>query len=299
MANPLVSVIIPCYNYASYLREAVDSILHCGYDNVEIIVVNDGSTQPEDIEILRNFSAPKTRVIHQKNTRLPGARNTGITASSGKYILPLDADDRIAEGFLTEAVRIAEADPTVCIVSGRIHLFGHKKEGDQEYPIHDRYESLRSELRGNCFTVSSLFRRSDWEKVGGYASEMCYGLEDWDFWISLLEITNGRVVQTEHLSLHYRQHNHSMLRSLTESCQRKNAMLSMLIRRHLDSYLANPDVLGELIFNNYLNANGGELLPESTLKFKRKYRRYQKLTRLMIWISAILLLSLITVIIMK
>ena len=73
----------------------------------------------------------------------------------------------------------------------------------------------------------------------------------------------------------------------------------MLIRRHLDSYLANPDVLGELIFNNYLNANGGELLPESTLKFKRKYRRYQKLTRLMIWISTILLLSLITVIIMK
>jgi glycosyltransferase involved in cell wall biosynthesis len=95
-----VSVIMPCYNQGQYIDEAVDSVLTQTYQNYEIIIVNDGSTDEFTNEKLKNYNKPKTQVIHTANQGLSAARNNGIHASNGEFILPLDADDKIANTYL-------------------------------------------------------------------------------------------------------------------------------------------------------------------------------------------------------
>ena len=92
---PKVSVIIPCYNQGACLEEAVDSVLAQTFQDFEILVVNDGSTDEATIRMLGKYERPKTRVIHTDNQGLAMARNNGIREARGAYILPLDADDKI------------------------------------------------------------------------------------------------------------------------------------------------------------------------------------------------------------
>lgn len=285
-STPLVSVVIPCYNQARFLDEAVGSVLGCGYDAVEIIVVNDGSSSEEDNRLLRGFIRPKTRVIHQRNMGLAAARNAGIEAASGKYILPLDADDKTAEGFLPEAVRIAESDPGICVVTGKYRLFGLTESDPQGAP----YEGFASELLGNRIVVSSLFRKEGWEKAGGYSPKMKYGMEDWDFWISLLEKTGGRVVQLDRPTMYYRQHETSMFRDLVGDRRRKEEMFGMLVRRHLDSYLAHPETLAEYMLEKYGISEERALRHES--RMERKYVKYRRLFKCTAWLGGLLLLAL-------
>jgi glycosyltransferase involved in cell wall biosynthesis len=102
---PKISVIIPCFNQGPYLDEAVDSVLAQTFQDFEILVVDDGSTDAETIKILRDFARPKTRIIRTENQGLSAARNNGIREAMGEYILPLDADDKIGPGYLEDAVR--------------------------------------------------------------------------------------------------------------------------------------------------------------------------------------------------
>ena len=90
--TPLVSVVIPCWNQARFLGEAIQSVLRQTYGNTEIIVVDDGSSDETSI-VARSF--PGVRCIGQKNGGLASARNTGLSASRGDYVIFLDADDRL------------------------------------------------------------------------------------------------------------------------------------------------------------------------------------------------------------
>ena len=102
--SPLVSIIIPCYNYGQYVEEAIDSVLNQTIKNIEIIVVDDGSTDPNTIKILKNLKKPKTKIIHQENQTQAIARNNGIKISKGKYICCLDADDKLEPTYLEECI---------------------------------------------------------------------------------------------------------------------------------------------------------------------------------------------------
>jgi len=101
---PLVSIIIPCYNQGRYLAESIGSVLASDFTELEIIVVDDGSTEPETRRILDMLEYPKTRLIRRANGGLAAARNSGIAEAQGRYILPLDADDRIGPEYLGQAV---------------------------------------------------------------------------------------------------------------------------------------------------------------------------------------------------
>ena len=118
-----VSVIIPCYNQGHFLDEAVDSILEQTYANIEIIVVNDGSTDEDTIRRLNNLDSEKATVVTTANQGLAAARNNGILKSNGEYILPLDADDLIAPDYLEKAVAAIAKDPDAGIVYCRAKSF--------------------------------------------------------------------------------------------------------------------------------------------------------------------------------
>jgi len=146
-----------------------------------MIIVDDGSTDRESLAILDALSHPKIKIVRQANKGLPGARNTGIRAGKGEYILPLDADDKIAPACLRRSVDVLQANPDIAIVYGDLGLFGHE---NRVIPagVFNTYRLLLA----NYMPVGSMFRREAWESVGGYTEEMM-GFEDWEFWIKLME----------------------------------------------------------------------------------------------------------------
>ena len=124
---PKVSVVIPCYNYGEYIDEAVDSVLAQTYDDFEIIIVNDGSTDAYTNKLLDGYDRPKTRVIVTTNNGVATARNIGISAASGQYILPVDPDDRIGNTYLEKAVKILDEHQELGMVYSHVEFFGARK----------------------------------------------------------------------------------------------------------------------------------------------------------------------------
>ena len=197
--NPTASVIIPCYNQGQYLDEAVESVLAQTYQNFEIIVINDGSTDAETIQILSHYEKPKLKLIHTENRGPSAARNTAIEHASGELILPLDADDRIEKTYLEKAIKTLEGNPDVGVVYCEAEFFG-AETGKWELPDIQFPEILL----GNRLFNTSLYRRADWETVGGYKENMVHGWEDYDFWLSLFEL-GRKVVRIPEVLFFYRR----------------------------------------------------------------------------------------------
>jgi glycosyltransferase involved in cell wall biosynthesis len=182
---PAVTVVVPCHNSGPLLREAVLSARQQTHPNVEVIVVDDGSTDKETLEALESVAGPGVRVMRQDNAGPGAARNTAIDAATTPFVLPLDADDRLAPRAAELGARHLAADPEVGMVAGAVRLFG---EQDAVRPC--TFTGIDSMIHGNTIPIST-FRRDDWETVGGYPTEIHRG-EDWAFWMRLLRL--GRKV---------------------------------------------------------------------------------------------------------
>lgn len=201
MENIKVSIIVPCYNQGKYLHDTLDSVMKMTYDNWECVIINDGSTDDTAPVALKYASKDKRfRYIYQENQGVCVAKNNAIRESIGKYILPLDSDDMIAETFVARAVDHMEQNENCKLVYSNVKYFGAKK-GVQNH----NYKSFRNLLHLNCFCNSCLFRRTDFDQTEGYHPNMKGGWEDWDFWISLLKPTKGEgVFKMEMVGLYYR-----------------------------------------------------------------------------------------------
>lgn len=183
---PLVSVVIPYYNDGKYIHETLESIQHQTYKNVEIILVDDGSTEKESIRVFDDLKKIGFQTYRQKNAGPSAARNLGISHSRGKYILPVDADDKIRPIYIEKAVHYMESHTQCGIVYCKAEFFG-ARSGLWNLPKY----SIEQMLLNNCIFVSALFKRTDWETVHGYDSNMKYGLEDYEFWLSIIELGQG------------------------------------------------------------------------------------------------------------
>ncbi len=271
--NVLVSIIIPCYNQGIYLDDSVNSALAQTHQNIEIIIINDGSTDSYTNELLKNYHKPKTKVITTKNNGLAEARNVGIRNASGIYILPLDADDKIAPEYCEKAVRVIESDPKVGIVHGETQNFGADTNIRKDPPY-----SLEAMLRRNIILCSSLYRREDWEKVGGYNKNMKYGGEDWDFWLSLIEL-GRKVYKIPEIMFYYRIRPGSMARSIDE--QKFRALRKQVYLNHLNLYLKNfPDPISLYWEKYYVESANNKIIHSFEYKFvKRVMSPLRKLIR--------------------
>lgn len=180
--TPKVSVIIPCYNQAQFLEDSVSSILAQSFEDWECIIVNDGS--PDDTsavarELLRKDPKARIRLLEKENGGLASARNFGIESARGRYILPLDADDKLDSNFLKETVAILDNNPEFSIVYTDEQNFGELNH------IHVKGDSRLDVLKyGNVHDYCSLYRKEVWERVGGYSPAMYLGGEDWNFWVA-------------------------------------------------------------------------------------------------------------------
>lgn len=203
----LVTIIIPCYNDGKYLEDALTSALSQDYVSKEIIIVDDHSTDKFTLSKLEDITKRGIKVIQTPPNKkgLAAARNAGIVEASGDYILPLDADDKIEPTYVKKAVRVLESDANVTICTTGIQFFGlrHNKWPQPEAT----YANILTE---ECKIVaSSLFRKRDWERVGGYEERLILGKEDMIFWLDLLA-AGGRVHTLPEILFHYRIRPNSM-----------------------------------------------------------------------------------------
>jgi len=233
---PEVSVIIPCYNQGQFVDEAVESVLAQTFSDFEIIIVNDGSTDEETNRILKTYDKPQTIVLQTRNHGLGGARNNGIRAAQGKYILPLDADDRIGNTYLEQAVKVLEAQDNIGIVYCEAEFFGDRT-GKWELPPYN----FPDILLGNIIFCSAFFRKSDWEKTEGYENDLS-GWEDYDFWLSIIEL--GRdVYRIPTILFYYRQRAESMIKSM--SWQQQISAYARIMKNHSQLYADNAEFMAE------------------------------------------------------
>jgi glycosyltransferase involved in cell wall biosynthesis len=183
-APPKVSVVIPCYGQARYLPEAVASVVAQTFSDWEIVIVDDGSpdaTATVAAGLIERHAPARIRLIRQVNGGVARARNAGIAASAGRYILPLDADDRLLPELLAETVAVLDAEPRVGVAYTDVRLF----DGADEVLVRPEFDLDRL-CEFNLLANTALFRREAWLATGGYDPKLA-GLEDWDFWLACAE----------------------------------------------------------------------------------------------------------------
>lgn len=200
MEKGLVSIVIPCYNHQEYLKDSVGSALKQTYGSVEVIIVDDFSTDRVFIPEPYQHDPRITLYRNHANRGLSASRNIGIGLAKGELILPLDADDKIHHNFALYAIR--EMAQGFDIVSSWLRYFGRTDITLKPEPSYVHQDFLIKN-RINC---CSMYRKDMWEWVNGYDERMLDGYEDWDFWIRATG--EGYLVTViQEAMFYYRKHN--------------------------------------------------------------------------------------------
>ena len=236
MAAPRVSVVVPCYNLGPFLGEAVDSVLGQSFTDVEILVVDDGSTDPGTQRILDTFARPKTRVLRSENRGLPGAKNLGIENTSGELLCMLDADDLLEPQMLARSVATLDAAPSIAFASHWLRTFG-----DEQWEWTPASCDFPALLDMNTVNGAALVRRPAIEAIGGFDETFLDGCEDWDLWITMVERGFPGTIIPEFL-FRYRRRIDSMSRVMMQG-DTHPALYRRLASKHAASYRAHLEPL--------------------------------------------------------
>ncbi len=226
--NPAVSIVIPCYNHGGYVREAIASVEQCDGELYEIIIINDGSTEEQTLRTVGELESEGYHVVNQENRGLAASRNTGISLARGRYILPLDADNKIFPNYLTLGIEILDKRPEVGVVYGRPGLFGDTT--GRSYPEVGEFDLPRIIIE-NYIDACAIVRKSALEQCGGYDLHWPFpGWEDWDLWLTLA--TNGWKFHFEDALLFaYRMAPDSMISRMGQS-EKVQQNMDYLCRKH-------------------------------------------------------------------
>jgi len=184
---PAVSVITPAYNIERYLADAASSVLRQTFTDLELIIVDDGSTDRSGVvaEQIRLTDPHRVRVITQRNTGLPAARNAALAASRGAFLALLDGDDLWEPRFLERQIAVLHANPELDLVTGNGRFLGGPNHGALVHPCPDpRTPITLATLIGDeqAVFIMTVFRRRVFETIGGF--DETPGLsEDFDYWL--------------------------------------------------------------------------------------------------------------------
>lgn len=277
--DPLVSIVVPCYNAAATIKETVDSLLAQQYPHFEIILVDDGSTDQEFAQMLDQLGQAhdQVRVFHKENSGLPGARNYGAKKAQGQLLAFCDADDLLDPATLHHSVQALQKNPELTVVYPIIEYF----EGAAGYwAPQDLYAPTL--LAQNQAHAGIVIRRNRFFALGGYDEAFKYGWEDWEFLLRLAKAGDrGEVVPYPHY--HYRVRADSMVRTTSQIHRRK-------IQRQM--WTKHQDVLGPAAYFvlekevlQYRDMGGGNGAQESHREWIRRITLNSKPVRLIVFLS--------------
>ncbi len=211
MGGPRFSIVIPCFNQGAFLHESLESALAQTRPAHEIIVVDDGSTDRYTVERIDALCKPPVRLVRQANRGLSGARNAGVDAASGDFIVPLDADDRFTPDALAAYADAIAARPEIDIWFPDLIHFGL-----DESPWVCRPFNAWHELRDNHMIYGSAIRRAVFDAGVRYNERMRRGYEDWEFFIHACCERNFRAAALRRKIFRYRRWGYSMLSASNE-----------------------------------------------------------------------------------
>ena len=261
MNSALISIIVPCYNQAQYLDECLQSVLDQTYHDWECIIVNDGSPD-NTAEVATNWLEKDARFKYfdKENGGLSSARNFGIGKAEGEWILPLDCDDYISNDYLDLAHKHFD-NQNLKVIYGAAQKFGVQNE---KWELKEF--TLANLATENLIFCSAFYRKEDWRKVGGYDQNLLHGLEDWDFWISLLK-DGGKVLKLQEICFFYRIKNNSMLFELKRN--HELTATKFIEKKHIDFF---HEQLGTIYQLHRENTKNKRVI--DTIISKRKISRF-------------------------
>lgn len=224
---PAVSVVIPCFNQEKYIAECFESVLEQTFNDYEVIVVNDGSTDnslkiiKEYIDKYKNF-----RLIDQSNHGVVAARNRAIAEATGTYIYPLDADDKIAPDCLEklyQAMLRGKGD----IITSRVLKFG-EETGELVLPSPTPCHMAVN----NCLVNAALFKKTDFISAGGYDENFSLGLEDYDLWMNMVFYKKLKIYRVQEKLFYYRMKNISDSRNKQQAEHYSSLLNDKLLKKY-------------------------------------------------------------------
>lgn len=224
------AVVIPCFNDGELVPEALASVRED--EPVEVVVVDDGSTDARTLEILSGLEADGVAVVHRENGGLGAARMTGLEATKAPFVYPLDSDDRLERGALAAMADALQRTPAAAFAWGDYVLFGAGK---------GRYRSPERWLPWtltyvNPYPVCSMFRRATLVEAGGWQG---WAYEDWDLWLRLAGMGRSGIRVDRVV---YRRRLHDSPRLLTDA-RKHHQELYAEIERHNAAVFARRDEL--------------------------------------------------------
>lgn len=261
----LVSVIMPCYNDGKYIKEAIESVKNQTYSDWELIVIDDGSDDEETVKIIESIEDDRITVLHTEHLRPAGARNYGIKNAKGKYILPVDSDDKIDPTYMEKAVKIIESDEKLGVVYCEADLFG-EKSGKWDLPAY----SFEKMVLDNVVFVTALFYREDWEKLGGFNTNMAAGMEDYDFWLGILGL--GReIYQIPEILFHYRIKPVSRTTGFQSDCTQMQEVYRQMYDNHKEFYAEHSEEYAKILRDALIEQIAIRMKYESVFEKVQKY----------------------------
>lgn len=254
-----LSIVIPCFNHGKYINECIESTHFQEHNFVEVLVVNDGSTDLDTIEALDQLKYERLTIIHQENKGVASARNNGVASAKGEFILFLDADNTINPNYYLKALEHLETHlEDAVFYSDPIH-FGIVETQEIDLPDFS-FERL---IASNFIDVCAVIRKSLWEQIGGFDTAIQMGYEDWEFWINAA-VHGAKFHHCKEKLFYYRVAENSVLTEAKKDDKRKQTLM-YLINKYKVAYTENiHGVVGHYIdfLTNY------ERIVESDLKEK-------------------------------
>lgn len=207
----LLSVVIPYFNMAAYIDECIESVLQSTYKNLEIIIVDDGSSGEENIRGLQKWKGhPAVRIVQQSNEGVANARNKGAGLAQGEFLAFLDADDKIAPDYYSKAIAVLKRYENIFFAGSWLQFFGSKKGIWPTWNPEPPYILLHNSVNSS----SLVYKKAAYLSGGMHDKAVDYGLEDYGSLISMLDHGYRGIVLPECL-FHYRIRTGSMYRGLT------------------------------------------------------------------------------------
>lgn len=274
-----VTFVIPCFNYGRFVGEAVASALAQAGADVQVVIVDDGSTDGSTPEACDRLASDRVRVIHQHNAGPGAARNAGARLAETEFIVFLDADDTLDPTFVAKLHTAMVEDPSGCGPVSHAYcqeVLTDQAHGTWKVPAWDPMLLLVT----NLHPITTLLRRTCFEEVGGFDESLGGHYEDWDLWLKLSE-KGYRGVRVREPLFFWRRHSHDTM--VMRAVQTHDQTFAKIVDRHRDSYERHALDLVKLSNGmlrkfdcNWLDESG---MPIPLLYLQGLYPKLQEATR--------------------
>ena len=250
----LVSIIIPCYNNSATIIEAVESARLQNHDKIEIIVVNDGSTDNSE-EVITAYIQDKINISYHKkpNGGPSSTRNMGGNLANGEFLVFLDGDDRLHPDYVKKCLQVYHNQPNMNIVYSQAEYFG-AKSGIWALNKFD----INNFLIDNCIPIYAMIRTQTFKTLGGFDEHLKF-VEDWELWLNIIKNYGANIHRIEESLYYYRKsETHKSLTDLNNDSNNDTSDISRLYiyNKHYDLFKEHNRSLTTLMVD---------------LKYRKKY----------------------------